>query len=250
MNTNGNDYHDEEITLADCIDNDGQLDPAKYSLLLAREELELAENDRLHESFRKRSTEEMAVAKPAKRARIRTSQTLRPYYFDENGQMVFLRPQQTFWYLSYVQNPPTDDERWQRKFRRRFRLPHSEFLKMLEHLEAIPKFARWYRKDAIGNAPSPIELLLLGTFCYLPCGLTFDDLEEYTAINEETHRQFFHVFIEYGSTVLFDEFVKYPTTADEYRQHQPEFRDGGLHGAGFSTDATNVLMSRCSHNLK
>jgi membrane-bound metal-dependent hydrolase YbcI (DUF457 family) len=100
---------------------------------------------------------------------------------------------------------------------------------MLERFEASQKFARWYRKDAIGNAPSPIELLLLGTFHYLGCGLTFDDLEEYTAINEETHRQFFHVFIEYGFTVLFNEFVKYLTTSDEYRQHQSEFQDGGLH---------------------
>jgi hypothetical protein len=71
MNTNDNDYHAEVITLADCIDNDGQHDPAKYGLLLAREELELAENDQLHESLSKRSAEEIAVTtRPAKHARI------------------------------------------------------------------------------------------------------------------------------------------------------------------------------------
>ena len=244
--------HHDDISLADCIDQDGELNTEMYVLFLAREEeLQAAENEQLL-TLQKQKREDISAASipAAKRARTRSAQSLRPYYFNEVGEMVFLRPQQTFWYLTYVRNPPTEDEKWQRKFRRRFRLPHAEFLKMLERLEISPKFARWYGKDAIGKPSSPIELLLLGTFRYLGRGLTFDDLEEFTAINEETHRQFFHVFIDYGSTVLFDEFVKYPKTAEEYKQHQPEFQDGGLHGAGFSTDATNVIMWRCSHNLK
>jgi hypothetical protein len=90
----------------------------------------------------------------------------------------------------------------------------------------------------------------LGTLRYLGQGLTFDDLEEYTAINEETHRQFFHKFIAFGSTTLYGEFVTMPTTAQEYKQSQRLYDLGGLTGAGFSTDATNVVMWRCSHNLR
>ena len=240
------------LSLADCINIDGELEPEKFANLLEMEEAEAIAENVLFSDLRKRESEEEEGAEPPpkKKQRSRSAKSLRPYYFNETGQMVFLKPTQTFWYLSYVSKPPTEDERWQAKFRRRFRLPHSEFIEMLDRLAGNEKFKRWYRKDAVGNPSSPIELLLLGAFRYLGRGLTFDDLEEYTAINEETHRQFFHTFIAYGATTLYDEFVKYPKNAQEFREHQDEFNDGGLHGAGFSTDATNVMMWNCSHNLK
>jgi hypothetical protein len=89
----------------------------------------------------------------------------------------------------------------------------------------------------------------LGALRFLGRGLTFDDLEEYTAIHEETHR-FFHKFIGYGSTVVFEEFVKMPTTVEGYKRSLRQYDIGGLTGCGFSTDPTNIVMWRCSHNLK
>jgi hypothetical protein len=71
-------------------------------------------------------------------------------------------------------------------------------------------FPRWMGKDATGKQSSPLELLILGAFRYLGRGLTFDDLEESTAISEEVHRVFFHKFIEVGSTILYDRWVKAP----------------------------------------
>jgi DDE superfamily endonuclease len=164
--------------------------------------------------------------------------------------MVFLKPEQTYWYLVYVKNPMVEDAKWQKKFRRRFRMPYSEFPGMLDRMRDSGMFKRWYGTDAVKKPASPIELLLLGALRYLGRGLTFDDLEEYTAINEETHRQFFHIFIKFGAEYLYPRFVYYPKTAMEYSTHREEFNDGGLHGAGFSTDATNVLLWRLSHNLK
>ena len=41
-----------------------------------------------------------------------------------------------------------------------------------------------------------------------------------------------------------------PVTKEQYAAHQHEFNQGGLHGAGFSTDGTNVIMWCCAHNLK
>jgi DDE superfamily endonuclease len=41
-----------------------------------------------------------------------------------------------------------------------------------------------------------------------------------------------------------------PTTEEEYKTHSEEFLTGGLPGAGFSTDATNIVMWRCQHNLR
>ena len=46
----------------------------------------------------------------------------------------------------------------------------------------------------------------------------FDDLEEVTAINPETHSQFFLEFIDFGSTALFDEMVITPLTRDAHER--------------------------------
>ena len=244
-----------ETSIADCIDQHGELISNKFHELLAKEEeLELAEKEwfvALQESsLQEQSMDPPSLKKKRKKRSGRNVKSLRPYYFDDEGRVVYLLPSQTYWYLVYVKNPPTEDILWQKKFRRRFRLPHSEYLVMLKRLEDSGYFQRWYSTDASGVKASPIELLLLGALRYIGRGLTFDDLEEYTAINEETHRQFFHVFIDFGANYLYPRYVRFPTTAEEYKPHQEEFTEGGLHGAGFSTDATNVLLWRCSHNLK
>jgi hypothetical protein len=129
-------------------------------------------------------------------------------------------------------------------------MPYPEFPKLLERLKSSGRFQRSYNRDAVKRPSSPIELLLLGALRYIGRGLTFNDLEEFTAINEETHRQFFHVFIKFGAEVLYPVFVQFPTNAEQFQTHREEFNDSGLHGAGFSTDATNVLLWRLSHNLK
>jgi hypothetical protein len=97
-----------------------------------------------------------------------------------------------------------------------------------------------------------VELLLLGTLRYLGRGLTFDDLEKYRAISEETHRVFFHKFIDFGANILHPEMVQYPTDRDQgFSNHVDEFYEGGFNGCGFSNDATkNFIMWRCQHNLK
>jgi len=50
---------------------------------------------------------------------------------------------------------------------------------------------------SVGSPSSPIGLLLLGSLRCIGCGLTFDAFEECAAMNEETHHQFFHVFVEH-----------------------------------------------------
>lgn len=128
------------------------------------------------------------------------------------------------------------------KFRRRFRMPYQSFRDLLEEVDEHELFARWKRCDATGSPPSPIGLLLLGSLRYMGRGLTFDDVEEYMAIDEETHRQFFHVFIRYGEIVLFPRYVVMPRAAIDFHTHRAEFTSGGLWGCGYSSDATNVVM--------
>ena len=54
--------------------------------------------------------------------------------------------------------------------------------------------------------------MILRALRYLGRGWAFDDIEEARAINEETHRQFFHIYIAFGSTELYERFVIVPTS--------------------------------------
>ncbi len=110
-------------------------------------------------------------------------------------------------------------------------------------------FKCWMHMDAAKQESSPLELLLLGTLCYLGHGWTFDDIEEATNINKETHRQFLHVFIKFGSTVLFDKHVCMPTNAEEAADHMSEYFIAGLPGCVGSADATHVILEKCFHGL-
>jgi hypothetical protein len=79
-------------------------------------------------------------------------------------------------------------------------------------------FSRWRSTfDTVGRECSPIELLVLGTLRYLGRGWCFNDLEEATSISEETHRVFFHIFIQWGKTKLYNMYVKVPRSVNDIR---------------------------------
>jgi len=189
-----------------------------------------------------------AEVQPKKRKK-RSVKSLRPCCCDEKGQLQHLEPRKTVWYLAHALGEP-ECPKLRQKFRRRFRMPCNEFSLLLQRAKQGQEFQRWQRKDATGKDSSPIELLVLGSLWCLGRGIVFDDLEESTAISEETHRVFFHVFVWWGRAALCPLCVHMPRTAEEYKTHQAEFATGCLPGAGFSADGTNVLLWRCTHNLK
>jgi len=244
-------------SIAECYDQNGDLDPNLHAQFLDKEvELDDAERNHFQALLDRLEWEEEGrwnVGRAAKKARSRRRfKNLRPYFFDQNGNLKHLKPMETVWCIVHCMN---DREQPQQsklfaKFRKRFRMPHEQFLELLERVKVHGLFARWTRRDASGSPPSPIGLLLLGSLRCLGRGLTFDDLEEFTATDEETHRQFFHKFIECGETALLPFYVRMPKTADQFQTHRHEFNVGGLWGCGFSADATNVVMWRCQHNLK
>jgi hypothetical protein len=110
-----------------------------------------------------------------------------------------LRPKGSTWYAIYIESPQLDNKKFHKKFRKRFRTPYSHFLELVRMVKESDVFKRWLSFDAIGKESSPIKLMVLGALRYLGRGWTFDDLEESTAIHEETHRVFFHLFVEWGS---------------------------------------------------
>ena len=86
-----------------------------------------------------------------------------------------------------------------------------------------------------------MELLILGAFRYLGRGLTFDNIEESTAISEEVHQTFLHQFIKIRSTVFYEPFVQQPRTEAELIDHMTEFNLAGFPGAFGSTNATCIV---------
>jgi hypothetical protein len=95
-----------------------------------------------------------------------------------------------------------------------------------------------------------MELLVLGSLRYLGRGWTFDDIEESMAVSQEVHRNFFHVFINFGSTTLYDRYVQFPSNYEEAKRHMREFAMAGLPGCVGSTDATHIVTWACEYNLR
>lgn len=173
-------------------------------------------------------------------------------YEDEDGNIQKLTPKKTFWYLYYVLSGKNFTQHDLKKFRKRFRLPYDEFLVLLADMEKSSLFSRWatIKSNVFQRGKSPLALLLLGALRYLGRGWTFDDIEEQTGINEETHRQFFHTFIEYGSSVLFNKHVVMPQTAEEAATHIRDMAIAGFPGCFGSTDATHIAMACCRFGLR
>ena len=103
-------------------------------------------------------------------------------------------------------------------------------------------------KSCFGIPASPLSLLLLGALRYLGRGWTFDDIEEATAISQEVHPTFFHIFIDYTSTILFKRYVVMPQNVEETKTHMHKMELARFPGYPGSTDATHIDMDKC-YNL-
>ena len=149
------------------------------------------------------------------------------------------------WFQLYVSEDINQTASFLKTFRKRFRIPCSTWLRLLEKMKGNNLFIRWVNsKDALGINSSPFELSLLGSLRYLGRGWTFDDIQEATGISAEVHRCFFHLFVKFGASTLYDEHVKYPTNQEEIASHERECNLGGMTGAFGSADAVNVALEQ------
>jgi len=174
------------------------------------------------------------------------------FYTDEDGIRRVLPSTMSLWYNSYVRHPHLDCKRFHNKFRRRFRMPYGQYVDLVGMVKESNLFDRWREgnRDAVGNPAAPIELLVLTALRYLGRGWTFDDLSESTAISEDVIRVFFHKFIEFGSTTLFNRFVIVPSTVEEAQKQSHEYEVAGLPGAIGSMDSTHVLHERVQYGMR
>ena len=62
---------------------------------------------------------------------------------------------------------------------------------------------------------------------------------------------FFHTFIDFGSTVLYRQYMRSPTKFQEASTHTAEYEMAGFPGAIGSTDATQImLLEHVSYHLR
>ena len=82
---------------------------------------------------------------------------------DADGQIRPFNAYDTDWYYRYVSNPDPEDNKFQRKFRRRFRCSYETFTKHLDEVKSSPLFKQWEdgRTDFWG-----VLLLQLSYYCW------------------------------------------------------------------------------------
>jgi hypothetical protein len=115
------DHEGKPRSLGDCVADDREIDMHKYQEFLELEDkFELAEQEWFDSLNKEETPPHPKKKKKAKKARKHLVKTLRPYYFGDYGEMVFLKPEQTYWYLVYVKTPLLEDAKWQKKFQRCF----------------------------------------------------------------------------------------------------------------------------------
>ena len=231
-------YTPPPLTLRDCL-VDGQIDLTRYRLYARR--VYENEYENLNVSNKKKRKE---VETERKEKKIRSVKRHHIQVTNKDGTTRNLTFKESTWYNLYINSPPTS-KRKLKIFRRRFRLPYEEFIKMVDDLKTHEYFTRWTKKDCIGNEPSDIRLLLLGTLRYLGRALTFDDIEEYSFISAEVHRNFFTSFLEYGTTVLYNKYVIGPASEEDVSVFEKIFALAGFNGCIGSTDGTHVGMLQC-----
>jgi hypothetical protein len=233
-----------QASLMDCFDSDEEdINPWKYTEYQSARHAEA----RKRVSHLMETSDEIPIKK---KSRSHSKKPRRPFleYYDSDGELRKVQSEKSIWYLAYVKSPLLS-AKFYKRFRRRFRLPYAQFLELVEDARAGNWFPRWMRSDAAGKSSSPLHLMILGALRYTGRGWTFDDVEEATGICQETHRQFYHEFITIGSTILFKKYVVEPATNEEANNVMHEMKQAGLNGAVGSTDATHVVIEKCSHRL-
>ena len=158
------------------------------------------------------------------------------------------------WYCSYISDPRPGNKKWEKMFRDRFRLPYNSFLDFVKVCEQSEHFKKWSSESGINRynkrKVTPIILLILCALRYLGRSVTLDDLEEYCAINRQTIREFIHLFFEFGSSTLYNRYVKCPQNATEMKDCGDEYSKAGFPRCIGSTDATHIVMENCSYRLR
>jgi hypothetical protein len=98
-----------------------------------------------------------------------------------------LTPTMSHWYIYFIRSAPSQDHRFLCKFRRRLRLPYTDFQKPSAELEERKEVRPWWTgvTGGLGKPSTPIVLLVLTALLYNGQAWTLDDLSENACNGEE-----------------------------------------------------------------
>ena len=234
------------LTLTHCF-VDGKIDMGRYFIFKRTQALheKCVALHRLNSKKRRRHLKDSMLLHKKARNNCRSVKRYKVLVREINGALREIRPEDTLWYLLYVNEPPLND-RLLRQFRRRFRIPYTTFLNLSEDIKKDPCFAQWSRTDAVGDKPMNLKLLLLGCLRYIGRAWTYDDIYEANGISIGTNRQFIFCFINYGSTVLYKKWVVDSRVNRNLNEQESVFKQAGFNGCIGSSDGTHVPMLKCS----
>ena len=200
------------MSLSRYLSSDGTIDIEKYWLYrqsaaaVFQWRSSLALDSLLDGESSTHRVDRMVAAPPPTAKKKRAPRGVLARKDTEDGPLEIILPEDSLWYKAYVSNflMLEPESSMAKKFRERFRLPYTNFLQLVASVSESELFDRWCGHKRNNKQASPIELLVLGSLRYLGRGWTFDDVEENTAVSKEVHRTFFHRFVEFGSTALYE----------------------------------------------
>ena len=168
---------------------------------------------------------------------------------EHDGVSLLLTPKTSVFFHMYINSPVVDDD-FYKLFKLRFRLPYQVFNRLLQDIKIHHMFSQWHdTTDSVGTASTPIELLLLASLRILGRDWKLDDFHETIGVGYGTVRRFFHIFCEYGATILKKKYLKSTHTDDELHSTMQLYSKLGLNGCVGSMDATHIQSCRIPSSL-
>ena len=108
-------------------------------------------------------------------------------------------------------------------FRRRFRLPFSEFHSIYDQVNE----EEWYGQEKHSKRIPPLFMKIMGVFRLLGRNLVYDDITEIAKIKEETMRVFFLDFVRLFSRRFYEEWMRQPQTVEDIQRNEAVYRSNG-----------------------
>jgi hypothetical protein len=152
-----------------------------------------------------------------------------PPEYVERASVPITNYQDTDWYALFrrleegLGDDGNDIGRDGKLFRRRFRLPFSEFYDIYQKVSD----EEWFGQERQSKRRPPLFMKIMGVFRLLGRNLVYDDITEIAKIKEETMRVFFLQFVRDFSRRFYDEWMRQPQTVEDIRRNEAVYRSNG-----------------------
>jgi hypothetical protein len=157
-----------------------------------------------------------------------------------------LDPSKSPWWAD-LNHPDVVDETSSagRKFRHKFRLPYSEFTKLVTEAQKVDKWCDKPTGGGHGRGPGrhPLVLKVLAVLRHLGKGMDPESLEDGAQISCSTLQVFIPEFIRWMATTLYQQHVREPQ-GDHLKSSMKVYETLGFPGAYCSADGVHVPWDR------